>query len=72
LLIRAKDESDWTAWTITTVLEGPLVAHRVDGYKHDRNRWDRDGVLTVPAAMANGTGEFGAGHTLQEFVLCEE
>jgi hypothetical protein len=44
----------------------------VDGYKHDRNRWDRDGVLTVPAAMANGTGEFGAGHTLQEFVLCEE
>jgi hypothetical protein len=45
--------------------DGPLATGE-DGYEHDRVRWERDGVLTIPMTVANGAGEYGTGYALRE------
>ena len=53
------------------LFDGPLATGE-DGYEHDRVRWERDGVLTIPMTVADGAGEYGTGYALRDYVLREE
>ncbi|WP_367996285.1 fibronectin type III domain-containing protein [Haloferax volcanii] len=60
----ATASSGWTDWTLYCLHEGPFCG--VDGRKHDRYRWEHEGVLSIPLERPR---ENGTAFALQEYSI---